>query len=108
MMKKLPFYLNDSLVPFYRVVLVLAFLLSFSSMLVGAGFTIVTYISSELSFSASLYQGFILFLKGAALSALLGFTGFLAFWKRHQIMYENCQDSHKQSDCNKIGFFTFA
>ncbi len=107
-MKLLPFYLNDSIMPIYRTLLVLAFLLGFSSLLVGLGFAIFTYASTELSFSTSAYHGLILFLKGAGLSALFGFIGFYAFWKRHHILYENCRKSHTAEYCGELGFFNFA
>lgn len=103
-MQKTPIYLNDSMMPVYKFALIFALILSVSSIFVGTGYGIFTYVYSELSFSSALIEGLVLFLKGAAIAALIGFVGFMAFWKKYQITYLNCRQNN-ESKCDKIGFF---
>lgn len=106
-MHKTPIYLSDSLMAVYKFALLFAFMLSIASIFTGVGFGIFTYFQSELSFASAMYEGFVLFLKGVGIAALVSFISFLAFWKKHQIAYKNCMQSNK-SNCNEIGFFQFA
>lgn len=105
--KPIPFYLDDALMPLYKSGLVVAFLLGFSSIFVSMGFSIFTYASCDISFSQACYEGFILFVKGISITAVIGFISFLAFWKRHQINFENCQQQGSHN-CYELGLFRFA
>ena len=106
-MRDTPIYLNNIIMPIYKFLLVFAFLFGFSSILAGIGYGLFTYLTAELSFVSSMYMGFVLFLKGAALSAMISFVGFMAFWKKHQITYLNCKKS-KTNNCDELGFFSLA
>jgi len=106
-MKTTPIYLDDKFMPVYKFILVFAFMLGSASILAGIGYGVFTYAQTELSFSSSMYAGLILFLKGAGISAMISFIGFLAFWNKHQIAYENCKNSNSKS-CSEMGYFSFA
>ncbi len=106
-MQKTPIYLNDSMMLIYKFALIFALILSVASIFVGIGYGAITYLQSELSFSSALYEGFVLFLKGAAIAAFISFASFMAFWKKHQIVYRNCKQN-QASNCNEIGFFRLA
>lgn len=106
-MQKTPIYLSASLMAFYRFALLFAFMLSIASIFTGIGFGLFTYFDSEISFASAMYEGFLLFLKGSGIAAVISFVSFLAFWKKHQIDYKNCMQSD-ENNCNKIGFFQFA
>ncbi len=106
-MKSTPFYLNDMFMPLYKFLLIFAFMLGFASIFTGIGYGLFTYIETDLSFASSLYSGFLLFLKGAGISAVISLVGFLAFWKKHQIAHENCKKGHI-TECQKTGLFRFA
>lgn len=106
-MQKTPIYLSDRVMPIYKFALIFAFLLSLASIFVGMGFGLFVYLYSELSFASALAEGVLLFLKGAAIAALISFVSFLAFWKKYQIRYHNCLENDG-SDCKEIGFFRLA
>jgi len=97
-MQSTPFYLSDSFMPFYKTVLILAFMLSISSVFVAVAYAL---------FTSSLIAGAILLVKGLALGASLSLFGFLAFWKKHHIQFENCK-STQGYNCNELGYFNFA
>lgn len=106
-MQKTPIYLSDRVMPIYKFALIFAFLLSLTSIFVGIGFSLFVYLDSGLSFAAALLEGSLLFLKGAAIAALISFVSFFAFWKKYQIRYHNCLEN-RESDCKDIGFFRLA
>jgi len=106
-MQSTPLYLSDSIMPLYKTALVFAFMLGASSVLAGLGYSVYTLLQTELTVSLALFSGLIVFFKGAALTALISFTSFMAFWKKHQIKYNNCKAS-QATNCNDIGFFRFA
>jgi len=106
-MEKTPPSISDMIMPIFKFALIFSFMLGFSSIFAGIGYGIFTYITSELSFLSSMYTGLILFLKGAGLTAIISFIAFMAFWKKHQIDYEKCQNSGSK-DCHQLGFFNFA
>jgi hypothetical protein len=106
-MQSTPFYLSDFIMPFYKATLIFAFMLGASSVLAGISYSIYTMIQTDLTISTSLFHGFIIFLEGTALTAIISFTSFMAFWKKHQIKYNNCKEL-QATNCNDIGFFRFA
>ena len=106
-MQSTPSYLSDSIMPLYKTALVFAFMLGVSSVFAGLGYSVYTFFQTDLAISSALFSGLIIFLKGAALTALISFTSFMAFWKKHQIKYQNCKTS-QATNCNDIGFFHFA
>lgn len=106
-MQKTPIYLSDRVMPIYKFALTFAFLLSLASIFAGIGFGLFVYTGSGLSFASALAEGVLLFLKGAAIAALISFVSFLAFWKKYQIRYYNCLENH-ESDCKEINFFRLA
>lgn len=106
-MNNTPIFLNDIFMPIYKFILVFAFLLCFASILAGIGYGLLNYTITELSFASSMYVGLILFLKGATLSAVISFISFLAFWKKHQITYQNCKQ-RRSENCNELGFYSLA
>lgn len=106
-MRSTPIYLSDSIMPLYKTALVFAFMLGISSVIASFGFSVFTLITTDLGISAALFSGFIIFLKGATLTAVISFISFMAFWKKHQIQYNNCKSS-QATNCNEIGLFRFA
>ncbi len=106
-MQSTPPFLADAVMPIYKAALLFAFMLGIASVLTGFGYSIFTFIQTDISISAAIYSGFFVFLKGAVLTAFISFIGFLAFWKKHQIQYNNCKAS-PSARCNEIGFFNFA
>jgi len=106
-MQHTPLYLSDTIMPLYKFALIFAFMLGFSSVIAGLGYGLYTYGVTELSLASSMYAGLILFLKGAALTALISFFSFIAFWKKHQIKLKKCQES-QHKNCYELGFFNFA
>ncbi|MBE0499176.1 MAG: hypothetical protein IBX43_08060 [Campylobacterales bacterium] len=106
-MQKTPIYLSDKVIPIYKFALIFAFLLSLASFFVGMGFGLFVYLDSGLSFADALIEASLLFLKGAAIAAFIGFVSFLAFWKKYQIRYHNCL-KNRVSDCKEISFFRLA
>jgi len=106
-MQNKPFYFSDTFMSVYRFLLIFAFMLGFASIFAGIGYGLYTFVATDFSFATSMYLGLVLFLKGAAITAILSFIGFFAFWKRHQVAYENCQKSGAQN-CHELGFFRLA
>ena len=106
-MNNTPTYLSDVFMPVYRFALVFAFLFAFASVLVGIGYGLFNYSTTELTFASSMYAGFIIFLKGASLSAVISFISFMAFWKKYQAAYDECKES-KSNNCKEIGLFGLA
>ena len=106
-MQNTPLYLSDRLMPVYKFALIFSFMLGFASIFAGVGYALYTYSATELSFASSMYCGLILFLKGAGITASISFVSFLAFWKKHQIAFNNCQKS-QDKNCFKPGFLNFA
>lgn len=106
-MQSTPFYLSDSIMSLYKTTLIFAFMLGASSVLAGTGYSIYSMLQTDVTVSTALFNGFIVFLKGTALTAIISFTSFMAFWKKHQIKYNNCKAT-QGTNCNDIGFFHFA
>jgi hypothetical protein len=106
-MKSMPFYLSDAIMPLYKVALVIAFLIGASSIFVPMGYTLCGFVFNDLALIQAAYSGFMIFLKGIALTAVIGCSTSFAFWKRHQINYENCKQSNR-NDCMDLSFFHFA
>ena len=94
-MRVIPFYLSDTVMPIYKGVLTLAYLLTVSSIFVSLTYAVVVG-----SFSIAL----ILFAKGIIFSSTLSFVASLAFWKKYQILYQNCK-KRPTLNCNEVGFF---
>jgi hypothetical protein len=97
-MKSTPFYLSTTMMPFYKASIILAAMLGVSSFFVSIVYAL---------FTGSLTVGLILLLKGLALSATLSTIGFLAFWKKHQIEFENCK-ANNGINCYDAGLYHFA
>ena len=106
-MRATPPYLSDLLMPLFKTALVFAFMLGVASVIAGLGFCVFTFITTDLSITTVLFSGFMVFLKGAALTASISFISFIAFWKKHQIKYNNCKYS-QSTNCDKIGLYRFA
>lgn len=106
-MQTVPPYLSDTIMPLYKFALIFAFMLGFASIFTGIGYALYTYASTELSFLSSMYLGFILFLKGAGLTAVISFFGLMAFWKKYKISLQNCKESQSKN-CFDLGFFNYA
>ena len=106
-MQNTPFYLSDFFMPVYKFLLIFAFMLGFASIFTGIGYGVYIYIQTDTSFLSSMYSGFLLFLKGSGVAALSTLIGFLAFWRKHQIAYDNCKNGYSTS-CQEMGFFRFA
>ena len=97
-MKNTPIYLSDAFMSIYRMALMFSFMLGFASIFAGIAYAL---------FMSSAYIGFLLFLKGAAISAAISFIGFMGLWKKHQLAFENCKEN-KTSNCMELGYFNFA
>ena len=97
-MKNTPLYLNDSFMSVYKFALMFSFILGFASIFVSIAYAI---------FASSLYLGFILFIKGAGLTAVISFIGFMGLWKKHQLNLENCKEN-KTENSTELGFFNLA
>jgi predicted membrane protein len=106
-MRKTPFYLNDLFMPLYKAALILAFMLGFASIFTGIGYGIYTYMQSDLGFLASMFEGFVLFLKGAGVTAAISFIAFFALWKRYQIRHANAEETSNHP-FEELGLFRFA
>ena len=97
-MKNTPLYLNDAFMSIYKFALMFSFMLGLSSIFAGIAYAL---------FASSFYLGFLLFLKGAGLTAFISFIGFMGLWKKHQLDFENCKES-KTKNCISLGFFNLA
>jgi len=106
-MNKTPSTISDKIMPLFRFALIFSFMLGFASIFAGIGYGVYSYAATDLSLASSMYSGLILFLQGAALASAISFLSFLAFWKKHQIKYEECKKT-KSKECQQLGFFKFA
>jgi len=106
-MQSTPVLLSDSIMPLYKIALTFALMLGMASVIVGVGYVLFNYFQTDLAFTTAMFDGFVLFLKGAALTAVISFISFFAFWKKHEIQYNNCKAS-KGTNCNDLGLFRFA
>jgi len=97
-MNNTPLYLNNSFISMYKFALMFSFLLGFSSIFIGIAYAL--YTSSTL-------LGFLLFLKGAGIAALISSIGFIGLWKKHQLEFEKCKEN-KSTHCIELGFFSLA
>ncbi|PHR54073.1 MAG: hypothetical protein COA44_14465 [Arcobacter sp.] len=97
-MKNTPLYLNDAFMSIYRFALMFSFMLGFSSIFAGMAYAL---------FTSSIGLGFFLFIKGAGITALISFIGFIGLWKKHQFEFEKCKEN-KTEHCRELGFFSLA
>jgi len=97
-MRKIPLLLSDQVMPVYKFALIFSFMLGFASVFTGIIYAL---------FMSSASLGFILFIKGAALTAIISSFGFAGLWKRHQLNYEHCRENNT-TDCMDLGFFNLA
>ncbi len=106
-MQSTPTLLSDNLMPIYKTAMFFSFILGIASILVGFGYMVFANLFADVALSSAAFSGFILFLKGAGLAASISFVSFFAFWKRHEIKFNNCRES-KSTNCTDIGLFHFA